>query len=147
MNSRDQGFGNDSLSYAHSWDFNGDTSLTCGTNQRIISRRQRTSRNIQFITSLSFHSQFFSFLLLILFYMLSFGIHFRKISSLKSIMFCPLSPFLFRDLSFGIRKLHQIHFVFLLIVLGYQSLFLFSSFSFSLDLISIAGKEFTSHRI
>ena len=66
---------------------------------------------------------------------------------LKSIMFCPLSPFLFRDLSFGIRKLHQIHFVFLLIVLGYQSLFLFSSFSFSLDLISIAGKEFTSHRI
>ena len=39
------------------------------------------------------------------------------------------------------------HFVFLLIVLGYQSLFLFSSFSFSLDLISIAGKEFTSHRI
>jgi len=55
---------------------------------------------------------------------------------LKSIMFCPLSPFLFRDLSFGIRKLHHFHFVFLLIVLGYQSLFLFSSFSFSLDLIS-----------
>ena len=63
------------------------------------------------------------------------------------IMLCPLFLFLFRDLSFGIRKLHQIHFVFLLIVLGYQSLFLFSSFSFSLDLISIAGKEFTSHRI
>ena len=72
---------------------------------------------------------------------------FSLISSLKSIMFCPLSPFLFRDLSFCIRKLHQIHFVFLLIVLGYQSLFLFSSFSFSLDLISIAWKEFTSHRI
>ena len=32
---------------------------------------------------------------------------------------CPHLLFLFRDLSFGIRKLHQIHFVFLLIVLGY----------------------------
>ena len=63
------------------------------------------------------------------------------------IMLCPLFLFLFRDLSFGIRKLHQIHFVFLLIVLGYQSLFYTSSLSSSLDLISIAGKEFTSHRI
>ena len=35
------------------------------------------------------------------------------------IMLCRLFLFLFRDLSFGIRKLHQIHFVFLLIVLGY----------------------------
>ena len=46
-----------------------------------------------------------------------------------------------------IRKLHQIHFVFLLIVLGYQSLFSSSSSLSSQDLISIAGKEFTSHRI
>ena len=35
------------------------------------------------------------------------------------IMLCPLFLFLFRDLSFGIRKLHQIHFVFLLILFGY----------------------------
>ena len=55
-----------------------------------------------------------------------------------------------RDLSFGIlfiRKLHQIHFVFLLIILGYQSLFYTSSLFSSQDLISIVGKEFTSHRI
>ena len=53
-----------------------------------------------------------------------------------------------RDLSFVfIWKLHQIHFVFLLILLGYQSLFYTSSLSSSQDLISIGGKEFTSHRI
>ena len=55
-----------------------------------------------------------------------------------------------RDLSFGIlfiRKLHQIHFVFLLIILGYQSLFYTSLNSSSLLLISTAGKDFTSHRI
>ena len=63
------------------------------------------------------------------------------------IMLCPLFLFLFRDLSFGIRKLHQIHFVFLLIVHGYQSLFYQSSLFSSQNLISIAGKEFTSHRI
>merc|ERR1711907_675671 len=46
-----------------------------------------------------------------------------------------------------IRKLHQVHFVFLLIVLGYQSL-LYASFLFSSrHLISIAGKEFTSHGV
>ena len=55
-----------------------------------------------------------------------------------------------RDLSFGILfiwKLHQIHFVFLLILLGYQSLFYTSSLFSSQDLVSIGGKEFTSHRI
>merc|ERR1712060_751882 len=55
-----------------------------------------------------------------------------------------------RDLSFGILfiwKLHQVHFVFLLILLGYQSLLYASSFSLSQDLISIAGKEFTSHGV
>merc|ERR1712187_1018296 len=54
------------------------------------------------------------------------------------------------DLSFGILfiwKLHQIHFVFLFIVLGYYSLFYTSLNSSSLLLISIAGKDFTSHRI
>ena len=54
------------------------------------------------------------------------------------------------DLSFGILfiwKLHQIHFVFFFIVLGYQSLFYTSLNSSSLLLISIAGKDFTSHRI
>jgi len=44
---------------------------------------------------------------------------FHSCSELIEIMLCPLFLFLFRDLSFGIRKLHQIHFVFLLIVLGY----------------------------
>ena len=54
------------------------------------------------------------------------------------------------DLSFGILfiwKLHQIHFVFFFIVLGYQSLFYTSLNSSSLLLISTAGKDFTSHRI
>merc|ERR1712226_1256261 len=58
--------------------------------------------------------------------------------------------YLFWVLSFIILfiwKLHQVHFVFLLIVLGYWSLFYTSSLSSSLDLISIAGEEFTSHRI
>merc|ERR1711920_1021328 len=56
----------------------------------------------------------------------------------------------FADLSFGnlfIWKLHQVHFVFLLIVLGYLSLLYHISFSPSLDLISIAGKDFTSHGV
>merc|ERR1711904_374917 len=46
-----------------------------------------------------------------------------------------------------IRKLHQVHFVFLLIVLGYQSLLYASSFFSFQHLISIAGKEFTSHGV
>ncbi len=79
---------------------------------------------------------------------LVFSYHLKSIKKKeKEIMLCPHLLFLFRDLSFGIRKLHQIHFVFLLIVLGYQSLFYTSSLSSSLDLISIVGKEFTSHRI
>merc|ERR1712005_28132 len=51
------------------------------------------------------------------------------------------------DMCFGIRKLHQAHFVFLLIVHGYQSLLYYSSFSSSQVLISIAGKVFTSHLV
>ena len=69
----------------------------------------------------------------------------ENISILLLKVFCGI-----RDLSFGILfiwKLHQIHFVFLLILLGYQSLFYTSSLSCYQDLISIAGKEFTSHRI
>merc|ERR1712199_101940 len=64
------------------------------------------------------------------------------------VMVFPLLIFgLSLDLCFGIRKLHQVHFVFLLIVHGYQSLLYYSSFSSSQVLISIAGKEFTSHLV
>merc|ERR1711907_744020 len=41
------------------------------------------------------------------------------------------------DLCFGIRKLHQVHFVFLLIVHGYQSLLYYFSFSFDLVFLLI----------
>ena len=52
----------------------------------------------------------------------------------ESVPGCPLSLPL---PSLLIRKLHQIHFVFLLILLGYESLFYTSSLSSPQDLISI----------
>ena len=79
--------------------------------------------------------------------------YFLLMCILFSFLFCTVMDFFFMllwVLSFGILfiwKLHQIHFVFLLIVLGYQSLFYTSSSLSCQDLISIAGKEFTSHRI
>merc|ERR1712170_321869 len=47
----------------------------------------------------------------------------------------------------GIWKLHQVHFVFLFIVLGHYSLLYASLNSSSLSLILIAGKDFTSHGV
>jgi hypothetical protein len=51
-------------------------------------------------------------------------------------------------LSFGIplsRKLHLVHFLSLLLLLGYYLLLSLSSFSSLENLISIGGKAFTSH--